>query len=126
VAHRVLRQPGHLVFSVGHPFADFTLPGAQNYFDTELLEYEWKGLGIPVVVPFYRRPLGALVNPLLAAGFVLERILEPTPTEEFRQADPKDYEKLSRQPGFLCVRAAKQVNPLAPPALPPTPAARAQ
>ena len=106
--YRVLRLPGHLIFSVGHPFADFTLPGAENYFDTELLEYEWKGFGIPVVMPFYRRPLNALINPLLEAGFALERVLEPTPTEELRYKDPEDYEKLSRQPGFLCLRAVKR------------------
>ena len=41
------------------------------------------------------------------AGFALERLVEPLPTEEFRQADPEDYEKLSRQPGFLCVRARR-------------------
>jgi len=48
------------------------------------------------------------LNPLLEAGFVLERILEPIPTEQFKQADPKGYEKLSRQPGFLCIRAGSQ------------------
>jgi hypothetical protein len=52
--------------------------------------------------------LSAALNPLLEAGFVLERILEPIPTEQFKQADPKGYEQLSRQPGFLCIGAAKR------------------
>jgi hypothetical protein len=58
-------------------------------------------------VPSYRRPLGAVIEPLLEAGFVLERLLEPTPTQQFERADPENYEKLSRMPGFLCVRATK-------------------
>ncbi|MFQ5811951.1 MAG: class I SAM-dependent methyltransferase [Anaerolineae bacterium] len=106
--YRVLHQGGHLVFSVGHPFADFLLHGTENYFQTEPVDYEWTGFGTPLRVPSYRHPLNALVNPLLEAGFVLERLLEPRPTEQFRQEAPQEYEELSRQPGFLCVRARKQ------------------
>jgi SAM-dependent methyltransferase len=104
---RVLIRPGYLIFSVSHPFADFLLYRSENYFQTEMVEWEWTGFDIPVRVPAYRRPLSAVLNPLLEAGFVLERILEPTPTEQFKQEDPKGYEQLSRQPGFLCTRAAK-------------------
>jgi hypothetical protein len=104
----VLDRPGYLIFSISHPCADFLLYNPANYFQTELVEWEWRGFGIPVRVPAYRRPLSAALNPLLEAGFVLERILEPIPTEQFKQADPKGYEKLSRQPGFLCIRAAKR------------------
>jgi SAM-dependent methyltransferase len=106
--YRLLRQPGHLVFSGGHPLADILLHPGGNYFEAELVHWVWKGFGIPVRMPSYRRPLSAVVNPLLQAGFVLECILEPTPTEQFRQKDPEEYEKLSRQPGFMCVRAAKR------------------
>lgn len=106
--YRVLRQPGHLVFSVGHPFAEFALHDTGSYFRTELVDYEWRGFGPPVRVPSYRRPLSAMVNPLLEAGFVLERILEPIPTEQFKREAPQDYEELSRRPGFLCVRAMKR------------------
>lgn len=106
--YRVLRQPGRLVFSVGHPFAEFILHGAGSYFETELVDSEWTGFGTPVRVPSYRRPLGAVINPLLEAGFVLERILEPIPTEQFKQKAPQYYQELSRQPGFLCVRAVKR------------------
>ena len=78
-----------------------------NYFAAERVEYEWTGFGEAVSVPSYRRPLSEVINPLIGAGFVLQRVLEPIPTEEFRQAAPEDYEELSRSPGFLCVRAAK-------------------
>ncbi len=104
---RVLRRPGHLVFSVCHPLADFQLHGAEDYFRTERVEWLWTGFGKPVRVPSYRRPLGAMLAPLLEAGFALEVLLEPRPTEAFRDADPRHYRELSRQPGFLCVRAVR-------------------
>ena len=107
--HRLLRPGGHLVFSTGHPAADFFVHhDAGNYFETELVDYEWTGFGTPVRVPFYRRPLGEVINPLLEAGFALERLLEPTPTAEFREKLPEDYAELTRRPGFLCVRAVKR------------------
>jgi hypothetical protein len=52
--------------------------------------------------------LGEVINPLLEAGFALERLLEPTPTDEFRAKLPEDYAELMRRPGFLCVRAVKR------------------
>jgi hypothetical protein len=48
-----------------------------------------------------------VINPLVKAGFILEQILEPLPTEEFSLVDPDDYEELIRSPGFMCVRAVK-------------------
>lgn len=105
---RVLRRPGQLVFSVGHPFADFLLHPNGNYFQTEFIEHVWTGFGIRVTVPTYRRPLQGLLGPLMAAGFTLERLLEPTPVPAFQQSDPRHYEELSRQPGFLCIRAVKR------------------
>jgi SAM-dependent methyltransferase len=105
--YRLLRQPGHLVFSIGHPLADFLLRPGGNYFETELFHWVWSGFGMPVRMPSYRRPLSAVIDPLLDAGFVLQRILEPTPTEQFRQEEPEDYERLTRQPGFLCLRATR-------------------
>jgi len=31
------------------------------------------------------------LNPLIEVGFFLERILEPKPTEEFKNADPEKF-----------------------------------
>jgi SAM-dependent methyltransferase len=107
--YRVLRRDGLLIFSVEHPFTKFyDHHGEGNYFETELVEYEWRGFGSPVRVPSYRRPLGGMINPLVEAGFVLDRLLEPIPTEEFKERAPEDYEELSRCPGFMCVRAVKR------------------
>ena len=106
--YRVLRPDGHLVFSVTHPFFDYIYFKSNNYFETELVGSEWSGFKpIQVYVPSFRRSLGATLNPLIEAGFCLERILEPKPTEKFKEADPKHYEELSQQPCFLCIRARK-------------------
>lgn len=106
--NRILRPSGHFILSVGHPFFDYTYFKSSNYFETELVSSEWKGFEtVKVHMPVYRRPLEATLNPLIDAGFHLERIVEPKPTEEFKEADPKDYEKLLQQPSFLCIRARK-------------------
>ena len=107
---RVLRAPGHLVFSVGHPADEFYDHHPQgNYFEVERVErtFDWPAFGVRERVPYFRRPLTAMVDPLLAAGFRIERILEPRPAPEFEAQDPRDYAKLMRQPGFICFRAAK-------------------
>jgi SAM-dependent methyltransferase len=105
---RVLREPGHLVFSAGHPLDEFHDHHPHgNYFDVERVDYEWRGFGAPVRVPYYRRPLGEMLDPLLGAGFCLERLLEPRPVPQFREQDPADYAKLMRRPGFICFRARK-------------------
>src|SRR5262245_31966134 len=105
---RVLREPGHLVFSAEHPsdvFYDHHPHG--NYFEIEPVHYEWRGFGTPIRMPSYRRPLQEMLRPLLAAGFALEQLLEPRPVPQFREQEPGDYEKLMRQPGFICFRARK-------------------
>ena len=106
--YRVLRPQGHIVFSVTHPFFDYNYFKSSNYFETELVDGEWRGFeSVRVFMPSFRRSLSATFNPLVEAGFHLERILEPKPTDEFKKADPKHYEELSQQPCFLCIRARK-------------------
>ena len=106
--YRVLKAGGCLVFSFGHPFVEFEIRRqTSNYFKTEQVEYTWKGFGKTVRMPYYRRPLSEVINPLLKAGFILEEILEPLPTFEFKEKDPAEYEKLTHSPGFMCLRAVK-------------------
>ncbi|AIQ17285.1 methyltransferase type 11 [Paenibacillus sp. FSL H7-0357] len=105
--HRILKPGGFLVFSVHHPFMDFTVFQRENYFLTELLEDDWDVNHVKVKVQFYRRPLNAIMSAVLHAGFILEELLEPMPTEEFKQALPQSYEKLLRKPQFLFIRARK-------------------
>ena len=107
--YRLLRPGGCLVFSIGHPFQEFDLHRQTcNYFQVERVEYGWRGFGKPVDMPSYRRPLSAAINPLLEAGFILDKIIEPLPTPEFALKDPEGYEELIHNPGFLCLRAVKR------------------
>jgi SAM-dependent methyltransferase len=114
--YRTLKPGGIFVFSCGHPLGDYLFTTrrkltAGNYFITELFEVPWRGFGEPYpVLKGYRRPLSAILNPLLKCGFALDTLLEPRPTEDFKRAEPEDYERLSHEPGFLCVRAGKPMS----------------
>lgn len=99
---RVLRPGGSLVVSATHPFDEFPLPDEANYFDVERTAKQWS-----VEVPYYRRPLSAVLGPVLDAGLRLDEVLEPQPTEAFREQAPEAYEKESKRPVFLCLRAVK-------------------
>ena len=105
--HRVLVPGGHLVVSVTHPFFDYTFFESTKYFETEQVSAEWKGFGVRVQMPTYRRSLEETLNPFGDAGFAITRVIEPKPTEEFRAADPEHYEELSREPVFLCIQAVR-------------------
>jgi SAM-dependent methyltransferase len=110
--YRRLRAPGTLVFSAGHPADEYyRLNPGGSYFEVEPVEAVFKAFGPEVVrVPYFRRPLGAMIAPLRAAGFALDCVLEPQPLPEFEAQDPKDYAELRRRPGFICFRAIKEAG----------------
>ncbi len=101
---RVLRPNGLLVFSTHHPFMDWKLMNLKNYFGNQFIEDEWD-VG---KVYFYRRPLTKMSADLQAAGFVIERLLEPDITPEFRQARPKSVERMENNPWFIVIRARNE------------------
>lgn len=105
---RILKPDGLFVFSTGHPFADYVYFRSDHYFATEQVSAWWKGFGgEPVEVSQFRCSLTTLTEALWYAGFVIERMIEPLPNEEFRQADPDHYAELMHFPVFVCVRARK-------------------
>lgn len=105
---RVLRPAGLFVFSTHHPAADFQRHNDRSYFETVPVSDVWHGMnGEPVIVPFYRRPLTAITEALWHNGFVIERLIEPQPMQEFEQSDPTSYTKLMHQPGFIAIRARR-------------------
>lgn len=101
---RVLKPGGFVVFSTSHPFDQFPFEaddGESNYFDVEKRLKAWE-----VDVPYYRRPLEEIIPPLLETGFQIEEFVEPQPTEAFKEELPERYDKESRYPVFLCIRAS--------------------
>lgn len=105
--YRLLKPNGVVLFSCGHPAFDAEYFKTRNYFSIEPVECTWKGFGVTVRMPSFRRSLEEVISPLIEAGFVLERIHEPLPTNDFKLADPKRYRRLMHRAGFLCVRAHK-------------------
>lgn len=107
--HRVLKPGGRFVFSTHHPQAEYPEESASGvYFETEPVEQTWGTLG---VVRFFRRPLSDITEALSQSGFVIERLIEPKPTNAFREASPQAYERLLRAPAFLLIRARKSSEP---------------
>lgn len=100
---RVLDDGGFFVFSVRHPLDVFDPEASDSYFAVELAEADWA-----VGVPYYRRPLSAMFEPLRSAGFRIDEVVEPQPTERFREREPDLYETESKEPVFFCVRATNE------------------
>ncbi len=108
--NRILKNRGRLIFSVHHPFMDYLVFGRENYFSTELLDDEWNTPDGKVKVQFYRRPLSEILKPLHLNGFVIEKLIEPMPTDDFRREQPDTYEKWTKRPQFLFIRAQKTTS----------------
>jgi SAM-dependent methyltransferase len=97
---RVLKQDGALVLSRQHPTSDWLRKGG-SYFDVRVVSETWsKGWD----VRYWLAPLEVTCAEIAAAGFLIERLLEPRPAPEAAAIDPQDYERLSREPGFLAFR----------------------
>ncbi|MGH7918370.1 MAG: methyltransferase domain-containing protein [Candidatus Dormibacteraceae bacterium] len=102
--HRVLRPEGRLVVSTHHPIADYGLSGTDDYFATELWHDTWTVGGRPVPTSYYRRPLAAMTDAFLDAGFSIERVTEPAPATAMRTRFPEAFRRLSTAPAFLFFR----------------------
>ena len=104
---RVLKRRGWLLLSTHHPTTEAARFNVANYFTTEPLKDHWSWVGN---VRFFRRPLTAITEALANAGFVIERLIEPTPDETFREAKPDPFERLLRYPEFLLIRARSETT----------------
>lgn len=104
---RVLKEKGHFVFSIHHPFADFQDPGATNYFACEQLTQTWNTIGKPVDVTFLRRSLSSICKALTDAGFYISCLSEGSPTKHLKTMSEELYKQLTTKPFFLFFKCIK-------------------
>jgi SAM-dependent methyltransferase len=99
-----LRPGGWAVISLDHPFGR-PLPGQRGgYFDTELVSDSWRKADVEVSQQFWRRPLAAILGAFANAGFVVDRIAEPQPTDEALRLFPDELTGIVGVPLFIIYR----------------------
>jgi hypothetical protein len=52
-------------------------------------------------------PLTQLTAEFAAAGFVIERLIEPAPHPAMEHSHPETFEKLSHEPAFILFKLAR-------------------
>ena len=101
---RMLRPDGCFVVSTHHPAGDWHRLGG-SYFSVEPVTETWsKGWEITA----WRMPLTQLAGEFAAAGFVIDRLIEPSPQPEMASSYPDAFERLSTEPGFILFRLIKR------------------
>lgn len=106
--YRVLKPKGTLVISIEHPFFEYNFFKSTKYFEIENVKCVWNGFGKPVEVNSFRRPLSECLLPFTNNGFYIDKLVEPKPTKEFEQLDPRHFKELNEFPAFMCMRAVKK------------------
>ncbi len=102
--HRMLRPQGALVLSTHHPTGDWHRLGG-SYFTVEPVTETWrKGWEVTA----WRMPLTQLTSEFAAAGFLIERLVEPSPQPEMVEIYPESFQRLSTEPGFILFRLVKR------------------
>ena len=114
---RIMARGGVFVFSQEHPLTTAPITGASWTWDEKtnrlhynLSDYMRSGqrstTWIVDNVVKYHRPFSEIANALFANGFSIEKMLEPTPTDETIKRIPK-YAKNMDKPNFLVIKARK-------------------
>jgi ubiquinone/menaquinone biosynthesis C-methylase UbiE len=60
-----------------------------------------------MMVTGWHKPLSEIINTAVDAGFSIDRLVEPQPTEEMKNISPQTHEKLSKIPEFMILRLKK-------------------
>jgi ubiquinone/menaquinone biosynthesis C-methylase UbiE len=109
--HRILTPEGAVVFSTHHPAMDWQLHSRDDYFATLQITQDWHVGGRPFEVTFWRRPITAMTAAISRAGFVIDRMVEPSPMPPLQKIDPDRYRRLQTTPEFLHFRLIKRRAP---------------
>lgn len=98
---RVLKPGGVLVFSTDHPEAPFVK--AIPVSGREKRSFFWDGYGI--YMDAYLRPWNHITDSLEKNELVIDKTINPVPTDECKVKFPDVYARLIENPNFICVRA---------------------
>ena len=107
----MLRAGGRLVVSTHPPTLDWLRLGG-SYFSVEPVEEDWQEGRWHV--RYWRQPLYQTCAEFADAGFLIERLVEPLPRPEMASRYPEDYERLTKDPGFIAFRLLKPSGAAAP------------
>jgi SAM-dependent methyltransferase len=99
---RVLRPGGRLLISTTHPAADWDHFG-DSYFSQEWVDLPVRGQS-ELTIHFQRNTVEGFITELLAAGFVLEALVEPRAIPELQEVDPEAYARLTQYPSLLAAQ----------------------
>lgn len=105
--YRVLKIGGLLLFSIEHPYDNFSANHMDTYFETLNVEHKYEDFGENVSVWFYKRPLEAIIMPVINSGFNILAVKEPKPSQQFKNILPDLYEIYMKRPEYLIVKAQK-------------------
>ena len=115
--YRLLDENGLLIFSQEHPLTTALQKEPRWTKDSEgdILHYHLSDYSIPGIrtstwivdgVIKYHRSFSSIINSLSAAGFIIEKMLEPLPGTDIMEKYPS-YKKYYHKPDFLLIRARK-------------------
>lgn len=103
---RILKPDGRLVMSVQHPMGSYDWFKPPSAFGVHLCEATWRGFtDQPVVVPDFYRSFEELINPVIAAGFRIQRLHETRPVPALRALDRRKFERGNSFPTFMIIDA---------------------
>lgn len=115
--YELLHENGVFIFSQEHPF-NTCFSGGERWTRDEngrkiyanLSDYSVEGeresTWFVEHVKKYHRTFSGIINGLVEAGFTIQQILEPVPTQELLAQYPEDYDLLHK-PDFLLVKVRK-------------------
>ena len=114
--NRVLKPSGKFVFSMHHPFESalrtiidkdgnktFML---DKYHTNKKKQFEMSGMKIG----FYPHTVADIINSLIESGFVINKVVETTPTPESEKINPNRYSQTIHRPTFIIFVASKNIE----------------
>jgi ubiquinone/menaquinone biosynthesis C-methylase UbiE len=99
---RVLRPGGRLIMSVNHPTVYLINYRDEDYFTTRQYSEEFEFAGRPGVLTYWHRPLHAIVDAVVEAGFSVTTLAEPRISPDAPPELVPPSIRSGQKSGFLC------------------------